>query len=402
MRVLVVHSFYGSANPSGENEVVDAEIRMLRARGHAVELFSRHSDDLLRMGVYGAILAGISTPWNPRAAATLARFARSFAPDIIHVHNTFPMLSPAIFHSVRGIAPRVITLHNYRVFCPGAIPSRNAKPCVECIERRNTWPSLKYGCYRNSRLATLPVAASVSLHRLLRTWERHVEAFIALNTFQASLLRKGGLPEDRVHVKPNFSPGVPSVVPWQERSGAAVFVGRLSVEKGVEYLVDAWRRWGPDAPELLIVGDGPLRERLEEMASGARVRLLGRLDRHAAHDLIKAARLLILPSVWFEGFPMVLQEAFAFGTPVAVSNIGSLSHIVRQGKCGVLFEPGNALSLLEEVRAAWHDPIKLECLAAASRREFEAHYTEEANYRRLIMIYRAAGGIVSSDAAKVE
>ena len=208
----------------------------------------------------------LSTPWNFSAASQISREIKNFKPDILHAHNTFPMISPSIFPAAKGVA-RVITLHNYRLLCPAAIPIREDQACTECIDGRTVWPSIKYGCYRNSRLATLPLSASVALHRFRQTWQRDVEALIVLSQFQKHLMSKGGLPANKIVVKPNFYPGEPIMLPIRERKRQVVFVGRLSREKGVDLLLKAWKQWGKDAPKLKIVGDGPLADTLRQQCS---------------------------------------------------------------------------------------------------------------------------------------
>jgi glycosyltransferase involved in cell wall biosynthesis len=252
-------------------------------------------------------------------------------------------------------------------------------------------PSLRYGCYRGSRIATLPLALSVSIARAATIWERHLDAIIALTEFQRDLLAHAGIPRERLFVKANFYPGAPEVRAWSHRRPAVVFVGRLSEEKGVLDLIEAWAAWGEGAPELRVIGDGPLRKVVEARAGRSRaVRLLGQLAPSAARDEIAAARLIVVPSVCLEAFPLVIREAFAFGTAVAVSDIGSLPEIVRHGKAGILFTPRNPGSLLEAVRGALSTPGELERLGAAGRAEFERKYGEDANYTALMHIYEEA------------
>lgn len=390
IRVLMVHNFYGSSAPSGENQVVKAEMDLLQARGHQVELFARHSDDIRAKGLRGAIKGAMATPWNPYSARALAKKALDFRPDVVHAHNTFPLISPAIFPRLRGMAARVLTLHNYRLFCAAGVPLRNGHVCTQCLDRHHPGPSLLHGCYRESRVATLPLAANIALHRARGTWKHDVDAFIALTSFQHALMCQSGLPGERVHVKPNFYPGRPTSVPWELRSNCAVFVGRLSDEKGVRDLIKAWMQWGANAPELRIIGDGPLRAELEAIAAGGAIKFMGQLSSAAAQAEIAHARLLVLPSICYEGFPMVVREAFAYGTPVAVSRLGALPGIVREGACGALFHPSDYVSLLTEVRFLWEQPNKLQALANAARSEFEACYTEETNYQLLMNIYQQA------------
>lgn len=390
MKVLLVHNFYGSATPSGENQVLEAERQLLLARGHEVEIFSRHSDEIRAQGAIGAIKGALATPWNPWMAAAIRQVVARFQPDVVHVHNTFPLISPAIFSAIGARAARVLTLHNYRLLCPAAIPMRSGQVCTDCLDQQSVLPALTHGCYRHSRLATVPLAANVALHRMLGTWRDEVDAFITLSEFQRQRMAQGGLPLAKLHVKPNFYPGMPPVLPWAERGNYVVFAGRLGAEKGVRSLLTAWQLWGKDAPELRLVGDGELRAELEQMAQGLPVRFLGQLPAAQAQAQIAGARLQILPSECFEGFPMVVREAFAFGTPAAVSNLGPLPSIVSHGQNGLVFEPAAPQSLLAVVRSAWNAPGLLEKLGAGARAEFEAKYTEEANYQQLLAIYQAA------------
>ena len=390
MKVLLVHNFYGSGAPSGENQVFEAEENLLRVHGDSVSVFRRHSDEIRSLGILGAARGALATCWNPWMTVAIRQSVVALRPDVVHVHNTFPLISPGIFHAVGEQVARVLTLHNYRLFCAAAIPMREGNPCTECLDRRSAWPAVKFGCYRGSRIATLPLAASVAIHRVMATWTREVDAFITLSEFQRKRMAEAGLPLDKVHVKPNFYPGWPPVRQWAERRPCVVFAGRLTAEKGVTHLLQAWKAWGAEAPELRIVGDGDLRVELTEMAAGLPVNFVGQVSSERAQAEIAAARLLVLPSVCFEGFPMVVREAFAFGTPLAVSDIGPLPSIVEKNVSGLVFAPASPESLLREVRAAWESPDLLERLGRGARMEFETKYTEDANYRMLMAIYDQA------------
>jgi exopolysaccharide biosynthesis WecB/TagA/CpsF family protein len=393
VRILLVHNYYGAAAPSGENVAFELERDLLRRGGHEVRTFCRSSDELRSRGAAGLLRGAAATPWNPWMAAAVRREVEAFRPDVVHAHNTFPLLSPAIFPAVGSRAARVLTLHNYRLFCPAAIPQRGGLPCTECLDRRSVLPALRHGCYRGSRAATAPLALNVALARAAALWRRHVEAFIALTPFQRDLVVAAGLPADRVHVKPNFYPGRPTPVPWPERREVAVFVGRLSEEKGLGHLLEAWGAWGDAAPTLRVVGDGPLRGALEARARALglrRVEFLGRRSQPEAEAEIGRARLLVLPSTCFEGFPMVLREALALGTPAAVSALGPLPGLVEEGGAGVTFGPGDPASLLAVVRRAWDAPGALEAMGAAARRSFEARYAEEPNLDALLEVYDRA------------
>ncbi len=386
----MVHNYYNSSLPSGEKGVFESEKILLESHGHEVELFIRNNDEILAKGLWGKLKAAFSTPWNFWMASAVRRRIDAFKPDVVHVHNTFPLISPSIFYAIGRKAARVLTLHNYRLFCSAGIPMRNGKVCTECLDQRSSWPSVKYGCYRNSRLATVPVALNITLHRGLGTWIKQVDSFIALTEFQKEKMVEAGLPEDKVKVKPNFYSGNPSPLPWTKREDYVVFVGRLNAEKGVETLVRAWELWGKEAPELRIVGQGYLEEKLKLQARSLPVRFLGQLSAEQAQGQIAKAKLLVLPSEWFEGFPMVLAEAFAFGTPAAVSNIGSLPSIIKPKQNGVIFEPANPKSLMSEVQSAWETPGLLEEMGRGARESFEKHYNQESNYSELMKIYEQA------------
>lgn len=393
MKILLVHNFYGSSAPSGENTVFNAEAGLLRAAGHEVVEYTRHSDEIRAQGGWGAIKGALATPWNPFAYAKVLRAIERERPAVMHVHNSFPLLSPAIFHAAaKTSTATVLTLHNFRTVCAAAIPMRDGKPCTECLDQRGVGPALHYGCYRQSRLATLPLATMISLHRNLGTWQKQVDAFIALTGFQRDLLVKAGLPDGRMHVKPHFYPNPPTPVPWGEREAKVLFIGRLGEEKGVRFLLEAWRKWGAQAPLLELIGGGPQQSELERLAQGqgGRVRFLGQLPFAETQAQLARAKLLILPSICFEGFPMVIREAFALGVPVAASDLGSMACLVEPGRTGTLFAPGDAVDLLAKVRQPWEAQDQLAAMGANARTEFEAKYTADANLHRLEEIYRAA------------
>ncbi|MDE1890747.1 MAG: glycosyltransferase family 4 protein [Planctomycetota bacterium] len=395
MKILLVHNFYGSSAPSGENAVFLAESELLRSKGHRVIEFTRHSDEIRHRGVIGTIQGAIATPWNPFSFIKLRHLLEEEQPDIMHVHNTFPLLSPSVFYAAQGIkTATILTMHNYRMFCASGILMCDNAPCIDCIDRKSVLPALKHGCYRKSRFATIPIAVKIALHRKLRTWERHVDAFIALTGFQKEKMVKAGIPSDVVYVKPNFYSNPPAPMLWDERENKAIFIGRLGLEKGVQVLIEAWKTWGHEAPILEIVGGGPegdsLINAIKRTIVEQKVVFRGQLPFEDTQRSLARARLLVLPSICFEGFPMAIREAFAFGVPVAASNIGSIPYIVTNGKNGILFEPGDAADLLREVKNVWCKPIKLFNLAKAAREEFDNKYTDEINYQLLMDIYEKA------------
>ncbi|MBY6070786.1 glycosyltransferase family 4 protein [Marinobacter salsuginis] len=400
MKILLGHNYYRSSSPSGENLVYEMERQLLLRNGHSVTAFTRCSDTLSKEGMAGVIKGALHIPWNTAISRDIKKRLISENIDVLHAHNTFPMISPSVFWAARGLAARVMTLHNYRLFCANAIPLRGGKVCTECLHKRSALPAMLHGCYRNSRIATAPLATSVELHRRIGTWKHQVEAFICLSEFQRELMIDAGLPKHKVHVKPHFYPGAPDVVPWEGRRPAVIFAGRLGAEKGVANLIRAWQKWGKEAPELRIVGDGPLRSQLEKMAEGLPVKFLGRLTAEETQREISESMLQILPSECFETFGLVVREAFAFGTPSAVSNIGPLPSIVDKGVNGTVFEAFDPPSLLREVKALWETPGLLPKLGNGARKKFEDKYTEQTNYNQLIEIYNEAKEIAKFELSK--
>jgi len=389
MRIMLVHNHYGSSAPSGENRVFQLERDLLERSGHEVNTLERFSDSLISKGLIGKLQGAVMTPWNPRAARDIFDAVRKFNPDVVHAHNTFPLLSPSVFSAAEGAA-RVLTLHNYRLVCPAAIPMREGAVCTECIVRKNVFPAIRHGCYRHSRSATIPLALNVAWNRWRGTWQTDVERFIALSEFQRDLLSKGGIPREKISVKPNFCMPGPAFLPLRERPKRAVFVGRLSEEKGVKDLVRAWALWGAQAPELRIVGEGPLRQELEDMAKDAsNILFLGQLSSNQTENEIATARLLLMPSRWYETFGMVLLEAFRVGTPVAVSNIGPLPDLVRDAK-GLVFEAQDPRSLFECVAVCWLSLEQLERMSISSHRVYQENFTDKHNLEMLLKIYEDA------------
>jgi glycosyltransferase involved in cell wall biosynthesis len=394
LKVLLAHNFYGSSAPSGENRVFLSEKELLASHGHSIIEFTRQSDEIRERGFIGELQGALATPWNPFTARKIRQLLKTEKPDILHVHNTFPLLSPAVFHASKGTkTATVLTLHNYRIFCAAAIPMRNSKVCTECLDTQSVVPALKYGCYRRSYLATIPLALMISLHRRVGTWSEYVDAFIALTEFQREALAEAGLPREKTYVKPHFYADPPNPLPWEEREEKIVYIGRLGVEKGIHVLVNAWKRWKNGAPELEIIGDGQMREDIEKIAgrpSESPIRITGQLPFDETQRRLAKAKLLVLPSLCFEGFPMVIREAFALGVPVAASRLGPIPSIISEGKNGILFEPGNAEDIQRRIKDLWGQQGSLSFMGESARAEFERKYTPDVNYQSLVEIYHRA------------
>lgn len=375
-RVLIVHNGY--QHKGGEDTVVEAEVELLRERGHAVALFTRHNDDI--HGVSKLMLVA-NTFWASGVAAAFATELERFQPDVIHVHNTFPMISPAIYWvAAKYHIPVVQTLHNFRLLCPQAMFLREGKVCEACMGAI-PWRGVVHGCYRNSKVQSAVLAGMVSLHRLLGTWQHKVTRYIALNEFCRQKFINGGLPAARVVIKANF---VDFPRPAVTQRADFLFVGRLSAEKGVDVLAQAARQ---TQVQIYVAGTGPEQRQLEQISN---VQLLGALSTDDVRRKMSDSLALVLPSVWYENFPRTLVEAFGCGLPVIASRLGALAELVEDGVTGLLFNPGDAEDLADKLQWAHAHPEQMRAMGEAARAKYEAFYTAEKNYQQLVAIYRDA------------
>lgn len=377
MKILVLHNAYRMRG--GEDSVVESEVALLQEAGHDVRLVTVSNDDI--SGPVASAKAFIKAPFDPARARWIRNMIERYGIDVVHVHNAFPLLTPAVHIGASAAGAAVVqTLHNYRLFCANALLLRDGKVCELCVGGRS-WPALEHRCYRGSLPGTLAV---VRMQRQMRAqrWRDSVDQFVALTGFAAGKLAEAGLPADRISVKPNFCAASPA--PLTSRQGF-LFVGRLSPEKGVHILLEAWRQL-PDL-HLTVVGDGPDSAALRKGAPH-NVNFTGPLSSADVQKCMEAAAALVMPSVWYEGFPMTVVEAYASGLPVIASRIGSLAEVVRHGETGLLFEPGSASSLVSTVRGA--DQIQLTRMQATTLAEYRLHYTPERNLDTLLSIYGKA------------
>ncbi|MGB7353789.1 MAG: glycosyltransferase family 4 protein [Acidobacteriaceae bacterium] len=378
--------------PGGEDVVVAQESAMLRCGGHNVDLFEANNDHIEPgAGGIDAVRAALRCVYSKDSARTMLWRVSDFRPDVVHIHNFFPTLSPSIHHvlSSAGV-PVVQTLHNYRLLCPASTLLRDGKPCEDCAFRLLPLPAVRHKCYRGSMSASAAVAAMLAFHRQLGTWRRTVSRFIALSEFAREKFTAGGIPREKIVVKPNFVASDPGI--GSGRGGYALFVGRLAEEKGIQVLLDAWKLL-PLGIQLRIVGDGPLRQKVEQTAhNSTNIEWLPWQSREEVCRLMADAAVLIMPSIWYEGFGLVIIEAYATALPVIASQIGVLGEIVEDGVTGRLFQPGNAQDLARKVTEILSSPARLSQLRSNARREYEEKYTPNTNYDMLMDIYWKAIG----------
>lgn len=377
MKVFMVHNRYQHAG--GEDTVFANEARMLRAAGHTVVEHLTSNDRI--NSTLDKITTSLGTIWNYSGYNALGKALDIAKPDIVHVHNFFPYPSASLFWacSRRGI-PTVWTLHNFRTICANGLLYRDNKPCTDCVGR-SALPAVLHKCYRQSRAGSAAVATMIDAHRILGTWRKKVGRFIALTEFAKEQFIKGGIPAERIVVKPNFS-DTPTLTNCR-RTGA-LYVGRLSSEKGVETLVKAWSKV---AETLTIIGDGPMRGHLEQIA-GPNVQFAGRKSSAEVALAMSQTRLLIVPSLWFENFPMTVIEGMGNATPILASRIGALATIIEDGVTGMHFAPGDISDLTRTANAALRDDKALREIGERARQNFDAYLSAEKNIRQLEALYR--------------
>lgn len=384
----MLHNYYQKRG--GEDECAEQEVQLLRDHGHDVLFRTRHNDEIRSYSPLRKAALFLEPTWSRRSQRSIEEDIREYHPDAVHVQNFFPLLSPSVHVACsRADIPVVQTLHNYRLLAPCGVLSRNGSVCERCI-RGSLLNGVVLRCYRKSAVQTASVALMIRAHRILRTWERHIDVFISLTEFVRDKFEEAGFDVSRMVVRPNFLAHDPGVG-GSERSGA-VYLGRLSEEKGVRTLLEAWRML-PSEVSLSVIGDGPLApwaaDYVQRHKLGS-VRLHGWLKPEAAFDLVKRAQFLILPSVCYETFGRSIIEAYATGTPVLVSGIGSVGSLVSPGRTGLTFKPGNPADLAEKARYMLGHPQETREWGEDARSEFLGHYTAEPAYRSLMEIYRQA------------
>jgi glycosyltransferase involved in cell wall biosynthesis len=384
MKILIVHNYYQL--PGGEDDVVANEKALLSEHGHDARLFACRNDDIQ------SLPSKIKTAWNStysaegreRAAAAI----REFAPDLVHVHNFFPLLSPAVYDACAEAGlPVVQTLHNYRLLCASGQLTRNAAPCEKCIHGDYYWGVI-HKCYRDSALGSFFVARMLRTHRRRHTWSEKVACYITPSHFMKAKFVEAGLPGENIHVKPNFVPEYKNVPPLDMTAPrkSALFAARFSREKGVHLVLQAWE--GLDLP-LRMMGDGPLAGLVREKATPA-MTLIGWRPMETLIEELRNAEFLLMPSTWYEGFPVTLALALANGLPIIASRLGAMGEVVEDGKTGLLFTAGDAAELREKVIWAFKNPQRMREMGANARAVYEEKYSAQANYRMLVDIYETA------------
>ncbi|KAF3888364.1 MULTISPECIES: glycosyltransferase family 4 protein [Nostocales] len=385
MKILQVHNAY--RHMGGEEVVVAAEHEMLKQYGHEIHQWILENSSIENANTLTKAKIALQSIWSTESYSQTRKKLQEFQPDIVHVHNTIPLISPSVFAACQDASvPVVHTLHNYKLICPGAYLYRNAGVCEDCVGKTVPYQGVIHGCYRGSNSQTAVAVAGLTTHRLRGTYKNEVDIYIALTRFARQKFIEAGLPAEKIAVKPNFVTS--NIAIGEHTGGYALFVGKLVQYKGIETLLNAWHLLNEAIP-LKIVGQGPLEILLKSNLPN-NVEYLGRLPREKVVNLMQNASFLIFPSEWYEPFGMVIAEAFATGLPVIASRIGGITEIVKEGYSGWNFTPEDAQDLARTVQLAWSNPAELQRRSVLAREQYEDHYSLEQNYQMIMSIYQTA------------
>ncbi|MBP6344118.1 MAG: glycosyltransferase [Candidatus Omnitrophica bacterium] len=384
MRILIGHNYYQI--PGGEDAVARSEIDMLKSFGHEVIIYERHNDEIARLNPLRKTAHFLSLAYNKNTYRQLRVLLREQRPDIAHFHNIYYMMTPAVYKACHdeGV-PVVQSLHNYRMMCSNALLFRDGHVCEDCLEK-NIWEGVRHRCFRNSSVMTAMMA--FNLDKLWRqgVWVNDVDRYIVAAEFTRGKYVDRGIPVEKISFKPHFIDV--NLSRREKDAGYALYLGRLSQEKGVDTLLAAWESL-KDIP-LKIVGTGPLEAKLKDLAIEKKltnVEFLGFLKERQCLEILREATTLVIPSVCYENFPRVVVEAFACGVPVVASRLGSLQELIEDGVTGLLFEPGNPQALTAAVRRCFENHLKTMHMGHNARGVFEDKYTMQTNHKKLMEIY---------------
>ena len=393
MKILTVHNRYQLRG--GEDESTLAEEQLLESRGHEIRQLLFDNDGI---GGFGAARVGLNSSWSQDSYDRMTREIESWRPDLVSAHNFFPLATPSVHYAAtRAGVPVVQTLHNFRTLCPNGVFFRDGRPCEECLDKLVPWPGIVHACYRESHAASAAVASMIAVHKLRRTWHSQVTLFFVLTEFARQKFIQGGLPADRLVVKPNF---VQSDLGIGAGDGDFVFyAGRLSDEKGIPLLLDAWRMARPRG-RLILAGDGPLSSFVQQYSENDRsVEFLGRLSLTETYAYMGRARAFAFPSQMYEGMPRVIIEAFSRGTPVIAHRAGSMTEMIRERETGWLVDRGDRAALAATLSMVFSDQFDAARMRSAARAEFERNYTANHQYGLLMNAFHRAIAAKSTELA---
>lgn len=387
MRILQVHNFYRI--PGGECGVVHAEKSLLESRGHDVRQYTRHSSEVSDYGAVRKARAYIQIPYSFEVERDLVRALRREQPDVVHVHNVFPLLSPSVYRAIKKQnIPVVQTVHNFRFLCPNGQFFVDGRVCLDCMER-GLWSAVHKRCMQNSYVVSLAYATAIGMAWASGNLPDNIDQFVALNRFSADKLSAGGIPADKISICGNYiDEALSSVTP---KRAYVLYLGRLSREKGLLTLLHAWK--GVEGVALKVAGTGPLEAELRDTAKTlglSRVEFVGYVSGPEKENLVREALCTVVPSEWYENFPLTILEAYALGTSVIASRIGGLPEMVEHGNTGLLFEPGNSDELSRCISGLVSNRDEVRRMATNALDAAKKRFGPDQHYRQLVAIYSRA------------
>ncbi|MBS6764939.1 MAG: glycosyltransferase family 4 protein [Clostridium sp.] len=376
-KILIVHNYYQI--PGGEDTVVANEEQLLKEYGHEVFFYSRKNSELKTMSKLQKIMLPFTSIFNIRTYIDIKQIIRSKNIEIVHVHNTLALISPSVYYAAKACkVPVIQTIHNFRLLCPGATFFREGHICEECITK-GLKCAIKHNCYRESKIQTIVCVINMKLHRMMGIYRDF--NYICLTEFNKSkLLSLKQVNQDKVFVKPNFVNSIGEFIPGTQRVNQFVFVGRLDKLKGIDILLKAWNRMGKAAPKLIVCGTGPMEKWCKQFITKTRsnVELRGYIPNKEARKLIAHSKALILPTQWYEGFPISIVEAYSVGTPVICTAIGNASSVVEEGITGWKFKDmAGLISAIENY----------EDICARTLENYKTKFAKDINYKKMMEIY---------------
>ena len=388
MRILIAHNRYQQAG--GEDAVVNTECNLLRDFGEEVRLYECTNDEIEGYSLAQKISFLWSMGWSKKSYQVIRRILKEFSPQVAHFHNIFFTLSPSVYQACRDEnIPIVQSLHNFRLLCVNGLFFRDNHVCEDCLTQKSRWPGVLHGCYKKSRLISTLAVRVLDRHWRQGTWTNAVDYYITATEFGRQKYIAGGIPAEKIIVKPNFLHPDPGA-----RAGKkdyALYVGRLSVEKGADFLVKAWQKL-PDVP-LKIMGEGPLSNDLKNLTAknnSRHVEFLGFLNQERYAEYMRGAKFIVVPSICYENFPRIVAEAYAYGIPVLASRLGTMTDLVQDNVTGVLFDPENINDLQAKVKWLASQDGVLQEMGKRARKLYEEKYAAEKNYESLLTIYKQA------------
>jgi len=382
MRLLFLHNKYLVAG--GEDVSSQAEADLLRQAGHYVDYVSVDNADIIKKNF---ISMALNTFWSNSYYNKVEELIKRNSYDLIHVQNFFPQISPSVFYAAKKHGTKIVmSVRNYRLVCPNALMYVNGNICDKCVGLSFPYPAIRHKCYKNDVAATSVATGMMTMHNIMNTWNAKIDGFITISEFVKKQLIKGGVSSDKIHVKYNFvnAPFIPQPIEIYNRY---LYVGRLSTEKGVTNMLDAFNHPKLRNYKLTIVGDGPYMSLVQNaVANNSNIEYLGKLSLADTYLLMSKSKALVFPSTWHEPFGRTVVESFAVGTPVIGSKLGGVTELIQDGYNGYLFDPYNIDSIVDSI-------IKIDLcseydiLRANAKKSYEERFTAEINYQHVIKIY---------------